>query len=231
VYWVPRERNAAADKLAKEALGKPCPTIGELHRVLSANSQERADRSLLVMREQTAGNLNPASPQTAIFLRQWLNAWGCRLQYPSDQGTDIFVDNLGAWWEEWKNLLPQDLLVLLQDKAIETIAESFASLVDRSAVTNGRSRRFGPTATAKILYAVRPETVTAWDERIAADIGGADGAAFGRHMLRARDWARTLDQEAKRLGIEDLPAYLGRSESSLAKVIDEWLYLTISRGK
>ncbi|MET7403486.1 hypothetical protein ABZS66_59445, partial [Dactylosporangium sp. NPDC005572] len=97
-----------------------------------------------------------------------------------------------------------------------------------AAAPAGPSRTLGPTAAAKALYALRPDTVMPWDAAIAATLHGArDGAAFTRHLTLGRAWAAALVAET---GVEDaaLPAFLGRPGVSLAKLLDEYTYVFVT---
>jgi hypothetical protein len=67
-----------------------------------------------------------------------------------------------------------------------------------------------------------------WDAAIAeARHGTRDAAAFGRHQRLGRDWARAALAESG-LGAAELPPALGRPAVSLAKVLDEYLYVTVT---
>jgi hypothetical protein len=90
---------------------------------------------------------------------------------------------------------------------------------------------FRPTAAAKLLYFLRPNAVTASDKAISARTGGgSDQQAFLRHLTLCRTRAVALEQEASRRGIgpEEIGRALGRPASSVAKLIDEWLWAAIS---
>jgi hypothetical protein len=68
-----------------------------------------------------------------------------------------------------------------------------------------------------------------WDAAIAVALHGArDGAAYTRHLTLGRDWAATLVTET---GVDDvaMPALLGRPGVSLAKILDEYTYVFITR--
>ncbi len=89
---------------------------------------------------------------------------------------------------------------------------------------------FGDTAAAKLLYALRPQAFPPWDEPIRASFErGGGGAAYVAYL---RDTAAALRELAARLGVpvEQLPAVLGRPASTPAKLIDEYLWVRISRG-
>jgi hypothetical protein len=56
---------------------------------------------------------------------------------------------------------------------------------------------------------------------------GRDGAAFGRHLRLGRAWAAAIIAESG--GDEDaVPGLVGRPAMSLAKILDEYLYVTIT---
>ncbi|MFE2152842.1 hypothetical protein ACFXAO_22715 [Streptomyces lavendulae] len=69
-----------------------------------------------------------------------------------------------------------------------------------------------------------------WDAAIATRLHGArDAAAFDRHLRTGRAWARAALAESG-LDEEELTARLGRPGLPLAKVLDEYLYVTLSHG-
>jgi hypothetical protein len=93
----------------------------------------------------------------------------------------------------------------------------------------GRIRAVGPTAT--LLYFVRPFAVTAWDKAISLRTGGGhDEAAFLTHLMLCRRWAKDLEDEASKVRLKpsDIGPYLNRPDSSVAKLLDEWLYATVT---
>lgn len=90
---------------------------------------------------------------------------------------------------------------------------------------------FGDTAAAKTLFAIRPEAVPPWDEpiRLAFGWGPIDAERFERFLLTVRDTIRGL---ADRLAsnVADLPALFGRPNSSAVKVVDEYLWIRVTKG-
>ena len=166
----------------------------------------------------------------------WLNKWLCRIRVPAEGQADPFLDELADWWTTAKTTLPaaDQTLVHLSDTDIDRIGAAYGSLEGRTAAVNrnGTRRSFAPTATAKILYFVRPLAVTAWDDKISGHVAGRGAAAFGAHLLVCRSWAQSLVAEAEGRGIPELEIgpSLGRPRSSVAKLIDEWLYTTITGG-
>jgi hypothetical protein len=187
----------------------------------SVPPQGRADASLAAFRS-AVGEFDPSDAAHAGAARRWLNQWGCRIGYPGDGQPDAFSENLSAWGSIWMSRLPDVDLVALDDPGIATLA---AALEDLAAQRADRRRTFGRTASAKLLFALRPATVTAWDDAIARRPGVAGD--FGAHLRDARALARTwVDQAAGGA----VPQIVGRPESTLAKIVDEVLYLTCTRG-
>ena len=84
---------------------------------------------------------------------------------------------------------------------------------------------FGATAAAKLLFVLRPRTVTAWDLAISRR-PGVDGD-FSAHLRDARRLATQWTREATGRSVPDV---VGRPTSTLAKIVDEVLYLTCTRG-
>ncbi|MEY9944321.1 hypothetical protein ABH937_001384 [Kitasatospora sp. GAS1066B] len=173
-----------------------------------------------------------ARPEHREALHRWLNSWGCRIRYPRSGEPDLFSAALAGWWTEYGATLPdpepETTITSLTDRQITALAEAYAAL---AALRVSPSRTLGPTAAAKALYALRPAAVMPWDAAIAARLHGArDGAAFQRHLRSGRAWARAVLAESG-LAEAELPAALGRGTVPLAKVLDDYLYVTITAGE
>jgi hypothetical protein len=126
-------------------------------------------------------------------------------------------------------------LAKLSDSELGVISKAYGDLYARTAAVNraGRTRLVGATAAAKVLYFVRPNAVTAWDNAISWQTGGGQTeASFLAHLTTCRGWARDLEEEGRALGLKsrEIGPHLGRPESSVAKLIDEWLYATVTRA-
>jgi hypothetical protein len=83
---------------------------------------------------------------------------------------------------------------------------------------------FGDSAAAKTMFAVWPQAFLSWDAPIRA-------AFPWPGLLRLS--AETLDGLARRfaLPVGELPAFLGRSGSSPPKLIDEYLWIRVRKGR
>jgi hypothetical protein len=197
---------------------------------------DSSDITLIDARAKLGQPYDPADPRHAAELRMWLNKWTCRIRIPPTGEPDPFVANLGEWWTAVRAGLPDDSARLagLTDHELEIIAAAYGALVPRTAAVNriGQRRSFGPTATAKLLYFLRPLAVTPWDKAISRHVPGLGEPAFLEHLRVCRGWANDLIAEASTRGVEeaDIGRLVGRPLSSVAKLIDEWLYQTITAG-
>lgn len=211
-------------------MSDPLPPLAELRRAAEVfNGFANVDASWLRLLEEAQTAIDLSQPAHRTILLRWLNSWGCRIRYPRDGEPSPFDDGVRTWWETWGTTLPSADLAGLTDAEIDTAAKAYGDL-SSVVVSAGRSRRtLGPTAAAKALYALRPNTIMPWDAAIAAAIHGArDGAAFGAHLRLGRAWAAAVIAEAGDDGAE-IPALVGRPVS-LAKILDEYLYVAFTMG-
>ncbi len=213
------------------------PTLSQLVTIFGKYPQDRADASLAVLLRAAGSAADLAITEQRDEMRRWLNRWLCRLRYPLPGEPDPFSDSLALWWAATGSGLPDSPVAELSDEEVGLLADSYADLASRSGALRTRNgapagcRTIAPTAASKIMFVLRPQTVPPWDAAIArATTGGTSRDHFGRHLQAARTWATGILDEARRHGIPDIPAHVGRPSSSLAKLHDEWQYLTITRG-
>lgn len=194
----------------------------------------RPDLSYAALREATSPEIDLSKPAHRGALHRWLNAWGCRIRTARTGEIDPFDVAIASWW-----MLQRDSLraidrpmVQLSDDELRTLGAAYDSL-SASIVAydkTGKARSMGPTAAAKTLYALKPNSVMPWDLAIAAQLHGArDRAAFTNHLALGRCWAKSLLAES---GLDEpqLVAELGCPGSSLAKVLDEYCYVRYTLG-
>lgn len=214
----------------------PGPGLAKLQQ-LSASRQSfaRMDASLAAFMAAVGGTFDPSDPEAVRHCRVWLNKWVCRIGYPRTD-SDVFVDELVDWAESVDLPVANVGLLELSGGDIERVARAYEDLSGRTACVfrSGRRRTFGPTAASKVLYAVRPLAVAPWDRRIALrSYGRRDATGFAMHMRAAQAWADRLVRECDSRGLaaDEIPVELGRPLSSLPKLLDEWLYHKVSRGR
>jgi hypothetical protein len=201
-----------------------------------ATIEVRFDATLAAARTDIGDNCDPENPAHAERLRKWLNAWLCRIGYPHSGNPDEFAVSLSEWWQVNASLLPSpdQTLVNLTHDQLKAVANAYGDLRNRVAyqTSRGVNRTIGATASSKILYFVRPLSITAWDDRISGHVG-CDRTAEGflAHLQTCQQWSHDVLQVAMIEGISEahIGLEIGRPLSSMAKLLDEYLYLTITR--
>ncbi|OGT34153.1 MAG: hypothetical protein A2W28_06605 [Gammaproteobacteria bacterium RBG_16_51_14] len=174
-----------------------------------------------------------------MALLRWLNAWGCR-QF-AVQYHQLAAREIEMWYEEIADrFFPfEKSLMSLSEDDFKIIQKAYSELSSRTASKrksrNGNMTRvkIGPTGAAKILFALRPNSLIPWDEPIRAelDIDGG-GHSYCEYLRKVRNHLKELSDDCERSGFAliDLPQKLNRRESSVAKLIDEYYWVTVTRG-
>ncbi len=93
--------------------------------------------------------------------------------------------------------------------------------------------RFGPTGASKILFALRPQSMIAWDIPIRGSLKYADnGDSYVRYLLKALDELESLMLSCQKHGvpIEDIPRLLGRDCATVAQMVGEYFWVTLTRS-
>jgi hypothetical protein len=171
-------------------------------------------------------------------LLKWLNAWGCR-QFAIEYHT-LASNEIKEWYSEFnQHLLPLDATILtMTEKEFKLVERAYASLVEKTASYRNlygerkSLEKVGPTGAAKILFALRPNALIPWDGAMRKEFG-FDGSnhSYGEYLRKVRNDLESVSLECKRNGFElkDLPIKLGRLNSSITKLMDEYHWVTITR--
>lgn len=177
------------------------------------------DKSLDNFRAEINGSLDLSGEDHRWALFDWLNKWGCRLPLAYGAAT---CRQIGAWHEEHGSLLPRgsDGLWRLSAKSLDPMGSVFSDLSERliGSGANGSSRRLGPTAASKTLYALRPQVFMPWDRAMREAFGyDGGGESYVRFLKVIREDLLRLDEEARRHD---------RSLASLSEFFDQLEYRT-----
>jgi len=187
------------------------------------------------LRAATGGQVDLTDPAHRLAAITWLRAWGCRHLRRAD--TPLTDEALRTWWTTWNGSLPGDLATLTSLGEADRVSAGLAYDALRASPAARRSVQgsdldvaFGDTATAKLLFAIRPHVFPPWDEMIRLAFGKPGGSAAYVRMLRLS--AAALDGLASRLaaGVSELPEILGRPESTPPKIVDEFLLIRIAKS-
>lgn len=173
-----------------------------------------------------------------MALLKWLNAWGCR-QF-SKEYHKLAANEIKEWYFEFNQYLPPNhaTILTLTEENISMIENIYTGLVIKTASKRKLSgeqisiERVGPTGTSKILFALRPNALIPWDGAMREKFG-LDGSnnSYGNYLRKVRSDLEEISLECKRYGFElrDLPSKLGRRDSSITKLVDEYHWVTITR--
>lgn len=165
---------------------------------------------------ETNPRLNLMNAHHVSVLVKWLNKWGCR----------IGKDNAAAIRSAIR-ASPRLDLPPLRTEVTDLGDTTFARL--EKAYQALRDCGLGPTASAKTLFALRPKCAIPWDTKIRREFSlRGDSDSYGEMLRRSQQEARQLVENAKQYGVVDLPAVVGSSQSSLAKLLDEYHWVTIT---
>jgi hypothetical protein len=173
------------------------------------------------------------TPRGRDALIRWLRSWGCRHLRVEDHARTS--RSLRTWAVAWVPRLPDAPLADLSDDEIERSAEAYAALAERPAASARRPTglvavTFGPTAASKALYALRPEAFPPWDAPMRAALAFGEGAqAYARYLGLCAGAVRATARRAA-VPPSQLPAALGRPGTTAARLVDEYLWLALTRG-
>jgi hypothetical protein len=196
-----------------------------------------SETSLAVLRDATQPAIDLSVREHREALLRFLRAWGCRHLRRDD--TRRSSRALASWWSRFGSTLPPAAAPLtdLDDERLAALGRAYAALArSPAAFRAGRdgdvSVSFGDTAAAKALFAIRPQAVPPWDEPMRKAFGWSrvDAEEYATFLAAVRD---SLIGLAERLRVEPsaLPAVLDRPESSPVKLVDEFLWIRITRGR
>lgn len=186
------------------------------------------------LRSATNAYAATADPtRRAVIVRDWLNLWLCRLS-KSPQSTRMFAHSFNQWVQVAEPLIGTfQALADLTDGDIEVLEALYWDLAQRPGAVraDGVVRAIGPTAAAKVMMFLYPETVPAWDQAIRDRVveGGGDQRAYGRYLRWARGAAQCLEDQLTRSGSAAMSVgdFLRRGPASTAYIIDTAGYLNI----
>lgn len=175
-----------------------------------------------ILMQDIKPQLNLQNRGHAKAMLTWLNKWGCRI---AEDEFDVLSSMLARWFQDYEGELPSadiDICKLGIEGGIERLVHAYEML---------RIPGLGPTSKAKVLFAIRPNSAIPWDEPIREAFNLADdGSAYGEMLMRSCQEAKELEEDARRYEVTDIPAAVERPGYSLAKLLDEYHWVTISEG-
>ncbi len=213
-------------------------TLGKLAVAgLLFNSLTPYNTSLADFRSATGDRIDLTIQEHCDALMNWLNDWGCR--HLSKDQHQVASQSILDWYQTNCATLFSDKTSLwqLEDQEIETAANAYGSLKDRigarrSRYGNESEVHIGATAASKILFAIRPKAMMPWDEAMRKSFG-CDGSpqSYARYLNTIRRLTLHIDTLCRSKGfqIDDLPKKIGRPDSAVLELINEYVWVTETR--
>jgi hypothetical protein len=212
-------------------------SLKDIRSTLSAfGSLVGDDRRTNELRALTGGQVDLSLSAHRDALLVWLRQWGCRHLRTADNTRSSRA--LLAWWKRHASDLPGARATLhgLGRAAFAKAGRAHADLAGRPAARRRHGDgevdvTFGSTAAAKAMFAIRPQVLPPWDEPMRSAFGwtGLDPSHYETFLGMSKD---ALEGLAKRAGVhvDELPDLLGRPDSTPARIVDEYLWMRLTRG-
>ncbi|RZT06254.1 hypothetical protein SAMN05216319_4519 [Duganella sp. CF402] len=184
-------------------------------------------------------NLQLNTKEQVVALLAWLRSWGCRQFKKADE--EKTIESFTQWYTQHELSLPstdESLLDYDLEKNRRAISELFDALAQKQAARKlGRNRDFdvsvGPVGAAKTLFALRPNLFSPWDTPIYEGLNlKNDGAGYTDYLFKIQNELMDLQSQLLTSGEEwsSLPKLLGKRHRAYPKMIDEYFWITITRG-
>jgi len=168
-----------------------------------------------------ASPVDLTNPDHARLLRDWLNSWGCRIDKTK---LHTFSNGVANWSRQWLAQLPSRSLLNLSDPDVELLADSFDDL---------RNKVMGPTAASKTIFFLLPETAVPWDDAIRNGLHvGQSRAGYIAMLKQSQEELAYLVANAGELHVSEsrIPEVVGSPARTLVRLLDEYHWITITRG-
>lgn len=195
------------------------------------------DSGLTQLMQTTRGKVDPYNPDHQRVLFEWLNGWGCR-QFSTADHAAVAAFSLEAWASRWFKKLPRHDVVIdaISQAQVARISSAYSDLRTRQAGTRTQRNgsisnvEYGPVGAAKVLFALRPNLCPPWHNSTLSRLG-FDGSAesYSEYLQLALCQLQAVGIQAG-VEISELPALVGRHESTSPKLIDEFYWVTITNG-
>lgn len=174
--------------------------------------------------DETGGYVDLSILDHRLAILQWLNAWGVRAIPRNYHNAPSYMSEQIKSWYDSNELFDYDRnLEGLGDDDFNAVGTAYENLL--------RVRYIGPTAAAKILFAIRPKSLMPWDESIREELHyNGTSHSYKNFLEYVQERIQEVGELCRRhgFGLIDLPERLGRPTSTIPKLIDEYLWVTIT---
>jgi len=204
---------------------------------LMFDSMTPYNKSLALFRTATGDSINLANSKHRDALLKWLNDWGCR--HLSKDQHPVAAQSILNWYQvDGASLFTNEKpLWELGDGELGVAAHAYGSLKDKTGARPVRGGKklevhIGETAASKILFAIRPKALMPWDEamRISFKCDGSP-ESYSSYLKKIRNITSHIGTLCRNKGfqIDDLPKELGRPNSTVLALVNEYIWVTVPR--
>jgi hypothetical protein len=165
-------------------------------------------------------------------LLRFLNAWLCRIP---EKNFPALRQRLAQWAAIWVLQLPKPGADIrsLQDTERAQIGKAYEQLL-----CLGAGMKFQDTAAGKTLHALRPGVLPMWDSEIRDWFSASgppkrtSGQIYSDFLRHVANQISELEMDVTRLthSVADVPRLVQRSGATLVKLVDEYYWITITKG-
>jgi hypothetical protein len=178
--------------------------------------------------EETKHKFDMSNESHRGTLLTWLNRWRCHI--PGDSFREI-SEHLRLWFENSAEVLPQTnkQLLDLSDEEIDRASEAYGQLIG---VGGTKIDFIAETIASKILFALRKDVYPIWDKSMRDEYRKQRPFRYSDYMKFCKNELSALQKECaqNRFTIDQLPLKLKREKESLLKLLDEYHWVTMTRG-
>jgi len=212
-------------------------TLGELavacyiYKIVSKD-----DYSYEQFRQSTEDSPDLCKQEHRNALLEFLNKYGCR-HITKDSHEKIASKKIVDWYKEYYGKLPQkrERLWDLEDEKLKSFDEIHINL-SKLVVACRRDEtnvQMGLVGAAKMLFAIRPNVFPPWDNAIREELKDSYSVkSYADYLQYVKKVILNLEEicNIHNINIDNLPQNLDRPKSTVAKLIDEYLWVTITKG-
>lgn len=177
-------------------------------------------------------DLNLELDQDTIL--NFLRAWGCRQFKKDDQAHT--AKEISNWFKGYSPFLEKINWNLFNatDNEISNCEIMFNDLMNLTAsIKKNFKHTIGPVGAAKLLFALKNNSFAPWDGPIIKNRRvSKDGYGYCLYLFFLKENLLSIKSECESKGIDfnNLPSILNKPKSSHIKIIDEYLWVSITRG-
>ena len=205
---------------------------------LMFNSITSYNNSLSTFRSAMKNGIDLTNLEHRLILMKWLNDWGCR-HLQKDQH-HVAEQSILKWYEKNRQVLLNNRKPIwdLSNQEIKEIALAYGNLKEMMGAQRIRQGKrsnvhIGATASSKILVALWPKAMMPWDDamRKSFDCNGSS-SSYSDYLKIIRDITFRIISLCKNEGfqINELPGKIGRPNSTVLELINEYIWVTETRG-